>query len=553
MENAPRLSALRKCATVGAFVIALLTAIGAPAWAGPQEKARELLAEARTMAGEDQHGKAITCALAALELDPTLEGEAALLLAHQYLWSDRPQEAIPWYERHLADHPDDVEARLHLARALSWDNRMEESRREYEKIAQEHPESAEAWAGLARLATWAGDDREAERFARETLARDPTNREARAILAAAENRRGKHRAAEKLYDELLAEEPADVDSQVGRARARYWMGEGQRAHDDLEGIDTREANELRGAVLGSNGPSAESGYSSYTDVEDQDVETVYAIGGYPIGIAGRAEIDTRNSVTREPGTEEVSLFRFTAGGWWQFSRDWTVHAYGGVGHISAQADIPAGEGETIAEDDAEHDLFLADSWVTWTPADWTRFDLGAARVPIETPKALARGIVIDFFSLSGQRRLREQVAINGAGAYGNYSDDNSRWAGGLSVEVRPVLSWPLRLETGASAFAFDRTVDHGYYNPEDYNALFVDALVSTDLGTRVHLEVNGRLSSEQENDDDRFGVGAGGIDLSVRLHPAVSLSAFARESTSRFDTSAGYEREGWGAALRWTP
>jgi hypothetical protein len=534
--------------------LAMVAAISSPAWAGPEEdKARDLLAEARTHAGEDRHGKAIACALAALEIDPSLEGEAALLLAHQYLWSDRSDEAIPWYERHLADHPGDVEAQLHYARALSWSDRIEDSRREYEKITRAHPENAEAWAGLARLASWSNEDREAERLARETLVRDPSHREARSILAAAENRKGLHRAAENLYEELLAEEPGDVDSQVGRARAHYWMGEGDRALDDLQAINNREGNELAATILASNQPSAESGYSAYTDVEDEEVETVFASGGYPIDRATRFEVDARNAVTREPGSQDVSLFRFTAGGWRQFSRNWALHAYAGIGHTSAEADVPAGEGETISRDDAEHDLFLADSWVTWTPADWTRFDLGAARVPIETPKALARGIVVSLFSLSGQRRVHERVSLQAAAAYGNYSDDNSRWAGGISAEYIPVHSWPLRLEAGATAFAFDRTVDHGYYNPEDYNALFAGAIVETDFGPRVHLRADGRLSSEQENDDDRFGVAAGGIDLRVQLHRFIALSGFVRESTSRFDTSAGYAREGWGAALHWTP
>jgi tetratricopeptide (TPR) repeat protein len=531
-----------------------MSVLAAPALAAsPQEKARDLLAEARTMAGEDRHGKAIACALAAIELDPSLEGEAALLLAHQYLWSDRPAEAIPWYGRHLADHPLDLEARLGLARALSWSDRLEDSRRIYENVAGEHPENVEAWAGLARVASWSGDDREAERLARETLARDPANREARAILAAVQNRRGKNRAAENIYNQLLEEEPGDVESRVGRARARFWMGEGQRALEDLEGIESREGVELRRAIVESNRGSAEAGYSSYVDVDDQEVETVFAAAGFAPDIASRVEIYARRADTREPGTDDVGLLRFSAGGWRQFSRSWALHAYAGMGRIEAEGDVPAGEGETIAADDAERDLFLADAWITWMPVDWTRFDAGAARIPIETPKALARGIAIHFFSLSANRRFHDRVAVEAAGSYGDYTDDNSRVAGGLSLEFRPVLSLPLRLEAGASAFTFDRTLDHGYYNPEDYNALFAGAIYAADLGERIHLELNGRLSTEQENDEDRFGVGAGGIDALIRLHRSIALSGFARKTTSRFDTGAGYGREGWGAALRWSP
>jgi hypothetical protein len=356
-----------------------------------------------------------------------------------------------------------------------------------------------------------------------------------------------------MYEELLDADSTDEAARIGRARARFWMGEGETALADLEGVESEEAEELRDAIGGAGFSYAEVGYSAYTDADDQELDTVH--GG--IGVAADAqsmlEGEVRRSVASEPGSEDVRLLRFSVGGSRQFNRGWAIHAYATLGRIAAEGDIPAGEGETVLEEDAERDLFLADTWITFTPWDWTRFDAGYARVPIETPKSLARGIVIDLYSLSAMRRLHDRVAVEGSGSFGDYSDDNSRVAGTGSIVFQPFLSFPLRFDAGASAFTFDQSVDHGYYNPETYDALFVGAAYAEDLWERLNVEVFGRLSSERENDEDRFGVGAGGIDAALRLRRSLVLAAFVRKTTSRFDTGAGYSREGWGVSLRWTP
>jgi tetratricopeptide (TPR) repeat protein len=517
------------------------------------EKARELFAEARTMAGEDRHGRAIACALAALELDPSLEDEAALLLANQYTWSDRPREAIPWYEKHLAKHPDDLEARRGLARALSWDDRLEEAGEHYEVLAAEDPHDTEALVGLARLEAWRGNDRAAAERAREVLAIDPENVEAKRILAGAENRRGRHREAERLYDEILAANPTDEEAVVGRARARFWMGEGSRAQRDLDGLESREAQDLRRAIDDSNPTTGSFGMSWFTDVDEQDLDTAFGridLGPDPQWTAAG---EVRRDLASEPGSGDVEMWRFTGGGSHRFDRAWEIHAYGSAASIGAEQDVPAGEGEIVLDDDVDRTLALWDTWLTWTPADWTRFDLGAARVPIETPKALARGISIDLFSLGARRVLDDRFAAAAAGSYGDYSDDNEKIAGSISLEARPWLRRPLLATVGAQAFSFDRTTDHGYYNPETYDVLFTQIDVATDVTTWLHVEAFGRISSEKENDDDRFGVGGIGIDLTFRVTRAIELDVYGRTSTSRFESSAGYEREGWGFVVRLVP
>jgi hypothetical protein len=207
----------------------------------------------------------------------------------------------------------------------------------------------------------------------------------------------------------------------------------------------------------------------------------------------------------------------------------------------------------VPRDEVERTIGLADAWVTWTPADWTRFDLGFARVPIETPKALARGITIDLVSLGAQRRLDDRFLLAAAGSFGDYSDDNQRISGSLTLETRPVLRWPVTFDVGAQAFKFDRTVDHGYYNPETYDVFFGELGVETNVTPWLYVDAFGRISSERENGEERFGVGAAGADLTFALHRTVDLVVFGRTSTSRFETSGGYEREGWGFVVRLSP
>ena len=115
-----------------------------------------------------------------------------------------------------------------------------------------------------------------------------------------------------------------------------------------------------------------------------------------------------------------------------------------------------------------------------------------------------------------------------------------------------MTTWPWRpfsFGAGASWFKFDETVDHGYYNPAQYDALFMRAGGAWTFGTQWRFAGDARLASEHEGDHDRFGVLDGGIEVRWQPWNNYGLFAFARKSTSRFDTSDGYAREGFGLAL----
>ena len=213
--------------------------------------------------------------------------------------------------------------------------------------------------------------------------------------------------------------------------------------------------------------------------------------------------------------------------------------------------IDVGEGETRTAEEVRARYFFWDAFVTWTPLDRTRIDLSTARVPILTPRSLARGILTDVTALGADRNLTDRLVARGKLAWAAFTDGNSRGSVEGELEAGPYRMGRARawVAGGALALNFEEETDHGYYSPDNYDAFYGSMRVQVPLGARASVGGDARLSSERENSGDRFGVLNGGVEGHVALGAGIGLSAFARKSTSRFDTGAGYERDGWGVAL----
>jgi hypothetical protein len=333
------------------------------------------------------------------------------------------------------------------------------------------------------------------------------------------------------------------------------MGMHDLALETLAPSDDAGADALRGVILDEGRLRVEAGGSSYTDRDDQDLESLVFAASRGVGRQGGVRVDVVHATTREPGSPDVRMLRGSAGGRFRPSAALALNAHLGAMLPSADATVPAGEGEVRSPAEIEETRVLWDAWATWTPADWTRFDLSWSRVPIETPKALARGVRIDLLSLSGERRFVDQLVLRAIASLGDYTDGNGRAAFLAEVEAGPLrVARPVafRLGAGASILSFDEEVDHGYYSPDRHDAFWGLAGLAAELGGGVRLDAQSRVGSERENDAERFGVWSNSADLSWR-RGAVEIGLFWRNSTSRFDTSAGYGREGWGLFVALVP
>ncbi len=576
MEDAARLSgrgairAGRRAAAAGRAARALAAAAGLAACAlaatataqepAAADSARWLAASAREAAGRDDHAAALRDAAAAIALDPALERELDLLVAHQLTWSDRPAEAIPWFRRRLARVPDDTEARIGLARAISWTGDLDAARAEYAALLADDPDNLEAALGVARMHAWADDAPGASRAYVAALARDPASAEAQRGLADAENRRGLHRRAEALYRARLEDDPEDEDARVGLARARAWMGEEDSALRTLEGAGTPAADDLRRSILADRGTVVELSYSHWKDRDDQTLDTIGLAASRGFGGGRRGVVHLAKGTADEPGTPSIDALRADAGGDWRPNRNLSFQARAGILDIGRNLRrddvVPAGDGETRDGDDVKRAVLVWDAWVTITPRDRVRFDLAHARVPIETPRALARAIRADVFGLGADITVTDRWVLRGSGSVTGYTDDNTRVAGSAEVEHGPYrlpADIRIRASGGASAFRFDESEDHGYYSPETYDALWLGARAALEVGSRVSFAGDVRLASEREEEEDRFGVLNGGLEARAALRSGFGIAAFVRSSTSRFDSGAGYERDGWGVSLFHAP
>ena len=526
----------------------------------PADSVQWLMASAREAAGRDDHAAALRAAAAAIALDPAAEAELDLLVAHQLTWSDRPGEAVPWYRRRLAHEPGNAEARSGLARALSWTGETDDALTTYGALLADEPDNLDAALGVARMHAWKDEAGAASRGYTTALAIDPTSGEAMRGLADAENRRGRHRRAETLYLRRLEAAPDDEEARIGMARARYWMGEEEAALGTLDGIEAGDGAELRDAILAERRAEADLSYSYWKDRDDQTLETVALHASRGFGGGRRGLLEVARFRADEPATPGIEGLRGSAGGDWRPNRALALHGRAsllGVGrNLEHDEVVQVGAGETLQGRDIKATYFLWDTWATWTPRDRLRIDLSHARVPIETPRALARGIRSDALGLGVDATVADRLAVRANGGVARFTDGNRRTSGGGEVEAGPFPVAP-RLEVwcaaGGSAFRFEDTPDHGYYAPERYDALYLNGRARLSLGARASLEGDLRLGSEREEDADRFGVATGGLELRAASRAGFGVSAFGRWSTSRLDTSAGYARHGWGVSLFRSP
>jgi hypothetical protein len=140
--------------------------------------------------------------------------------------------------------------------------------------------------------------------------------------------------------------------------------------------------------------------------------------------------------------------------------------------------------------------------------------------------------------------------------WSDYTDGNERISGEAELEAGPFrfLRRPRAWAgVGVTAFSFDESRDRGYYAPDRYDALFVRGRMLAPIPPRIEVEADLKLATEREESSDRFGVASGGVELRIALARGIGFGAFARSSTSRLDSSAGYERDGWGASLFYAP
>jgi hypothetical protein len=509
----------------------------------------DTLGEARDAAAADRHREAIALYHQAIAEHPEWRVRLARELGHQYTWADAPDTAIAYYRTYLNVYPNDLESRLGITRALSWAGHHTEALARYRAIEAEGGDAAlGARLGRARVLSWQ-DKLWPSRRVYEGILEDHTgNPDARIGRAQVINWAGRHRQARALYTDLLEEFPDNAEVRGGLAAAHYWMGRPDRAMAVLDGhTDNRSLAKLAREIRRARAPSLSYRFTHNEDSDDVERDIHTARAEYSPWWLTRLGLQYEHGDITQPGLPDVTRHHLQLSLAQRFSEAAAVTA--SAGWESNGFDRAALGPDDFWQD--EHDLFTLDAYLTLTPTDWLRSDVGVAHGSIDNPVPVFRGIELTEYSAGLDWRLAPTVLSVTSGSYTDYNDGNARTALGQRVDWRPAQRLPVPVEhrftlsTGVAYYDFDRTLDHGYYDPDRYISLYQGLAVELHFGERVALELNGRIAAERENSADWFSAGSFNAEASWQAATYLRLTAGYYNSRSRLDTRSGYESDGF--------
>jgi tetratricopeptide (TPR) repeat protein len=469
---------------------------------------------ARVAAAEDRHADAIRLYRRAVAYYPPLESEVAVELGHQYTWSDQPDSAMIWFERHLTYHPDDIEARNGVARLAAWNDDHDRAERLYDAVLADDPDNLEALLGRAQVVTWSGRNREATWLYNDILEKYPRNGEARVGLARSYQWGGRPDWAREVaawQPHIDAMDPVIRDIERARAPGVTYTFDRNQDSDDIE----RRTHTIR-AGIGLDDVtrlSGEYGHAHYQQPGRPDVKRD--------GIAG---------VFERRFNEYLGA---TVNAGWQ----WNNYDRAALGPEAYWQD--------------EFDLFTLDSYVTFLPHDWTRIDVGVFHGSLQNPDAIFRGISLTEVSAGIDLRFRTNMVWISSLESAWYSDVNNRIGGSTRLEWQPLWRAPIginnrfTLTTGFAGFGFDETKDNGYYDPKQYLSLYEDVALDLRFSSRVRARLAGRVALEKENGGDWFTAGSASGSVSWSVWRGLGLTAGFYASQSRLSSREGYQADGF--------
>jgi tetratricopeptide (TPR) repeat protein len=505
-------------------------------------------------AGEDQHETSIYWYRKAIAADFVITKEVSKDLAFQYTWAEKPDSAIIWFDIYLDDHPDDVEAKIGIARAYAWSDRHDEALVRYrELLGSAGDNEAEVQVAIARVTSWKDLLSDALALYDSVLVDHPDNLEANIGRAQVINWSGKHREAAALYSELLAAHPDNNEIREGLAQAYTWMG---RPDIAAELIDVqprvRSFDQLAYEMDRARAPAAMYGFANNYDSDEIERRRHELRGSFSPGYLTRGQAYYSHWNITQPGFPEVNRDQIKALLSRRFSN--SLAASVDLGYEWNEYNRAALGPEPYWQD--EFDLVILDAYLTWFPRDWTRADFGVYRGSIENPEPIMRGIVMTDFSVGADWRHTQTVMTTGGIAYADYSDGNNRFLVFGRLDWTPIYRIPMgsvrnriRSYTYAGYMGFAETLDHGYFNPDDYVITYERVELEMSFTEHFLAMVAGRIGLENDNFNEWLFVGA--IDGYITLRPVRDLSFTLGyfNTDSRLESRSGYQADGWYASI----
>ena len=537
----------RSIRAVAASAFAAL-AFFAPRTAHSQD-AREVadsLVHAGDVAARDSKPRAAIAAYErAIVLDRDLRPSLLPRLGRQYLWSDRPRQAVLLFEEYLSVHPTSCETQLDLGLALSWADALDAARDVYDRVAANCLyERGAARLGAARVVRWGNHFSEAEgRYRAIQADGSDGDREQAAIgLAYIRLARAEPRAALSLADSLIASGSRDaslvearvmaladlgaVGAAIDVVHAERAAGRGSASMDRL--ARTWEERSRTSVVAGIRGFRDQDG-TSYRSADFGSATAPLTLGA--VRVAARAAELRGDSAVLQSREAEMTLDL-------RLSPSIALSTRGGFRSYD-KAGFSPWDGEVN---------------LAWLPGDHHRVDITAARLIItDNVAAIQNRLVGTFGSIGVTERLTSMLALALSADETHWSEGNNR----LRVRATPRLSFQgvpsVTFEWPTTYQRYDVPFDFRFFSPQEYletgPAMSVYQRVAP--GWYVSAYVRNGAIRETGRSWQALAIGRASVEREVRSHWGVRVDA--GWSNSNLAGSGGFRRASLAAGMTIRP
>ena len=401
---------------------------------------------ARVYTYADNHPDAIKLFEQVRSMYPDRSDEIARELADQYRWSGQKTQALQIYDQILKRSPGNLDALLGKADILSLEDKLEESYALYQKILDQDPGNTTALNSQAKILVW----------------------------------QGYHRQGIKRYEEILKRYPRNPDTIEGMAFALHWMGDDVHAVERIKELlefepNRKEAQDLYYQINGAQHFFVRP-YNRFSD--DSTPQTVVTGGlrsGSHLDYSTSVDAIYEHQVLRKKGSLSpvISANRQGLGLGRDFSDTYEFNTF-----------LYAAQFNKV-----DFNPFTTNTWFTYKPDDYWRFDLAYDRETFEDNDALLNKIITNSPSISIDFRPDRFWFFNLKYKRSYYSDDNRQNQVFTKIEYRLSHKPYIKLYYNYYYSGWgEPEISHGYFNPRSIRSHVLGAYSGIGLTKKLFVE-----------------------------------------------------------------
>jgi tetratricopeptide (TPR) repeat protein len=449
---------------------------------------------ARVYTYADNHEEAIKLFEEVRSAHPERSAEILRELADQYKWNGQTSKAVQLYKEDLALKAEDPQIYLGLADALFSENKKNEALQIYNAALERWPDNTDALLGKANVLSYQDKLEQSYALYQKVLDKDPENLNALNSQARILVWQGYHRKGISRYQEILKRYPNNPDAIEGIAFALHWTGDDGRAAESTKKLlelepNRTEAQDLYSKIKNSQSPFVRP-YSRFTsDSTPQTVATGGVRSGLHLDYSTTIDGIYERQVFRKRDSSVPTLFADRAG--LGFSKSFG-HTY---------------EFNTFLYqthfDKVDFEPFTTNTWFTYKPDDYWRFDVAYERETFEDNDALLRKIITDSVSVSADFRLNRFWFINTRYKRSYYSDDNRQNQFFGTLEYRFSQKPYVKLYYNYYYSNWKQYgLYHGYFDPSSLSSHAIGLYTGIDLTRKLFIEAKVSGGYEFQNKPD---------------------------------------------------